>query len=680
MLAPAPRQSLRATASAFGRSLARAPWKRIGLWAGGLFAGLVVLFVLLVSFADWNALRGPIGRMASAATGREIVITGDLAVRPWSFTPQLTVTNLRIGNPARYRERGEFANVAHANVAVRLMPLLIGRFDIVSLDLNGAQVALYRSANGDGNWTPDPDPNHAKPFNLPAIRNFSLRDGRMTYVDERRRMVLNAALTSQESTQRGTPGRFTLAGEGTLNGKRFTTSFTGAALVNVQRDRPYAFRGDISAGATHVTAEGAIRRPFDLSAWDANVHGTGSDLADLYYLLGLTLPNTPPYRLAGHVSRADGRYEMTGITGRVGDSDLMGRFAVTHQRDGRPLFEGDFRSRSLDFDDLLAVLGGPPSVAHGETASPEQRSEAQHLAAAGRILPDARLDIHRVRNMDARVHFVADRIRTDKLPLRGAVVDITLDHGLLRLDPMNLTLARGHIAGSVAINARQDMPHVDLDARLTGARIEDFLAVRGSTAMSGSLTGRVRLSGDGAAVREAAAHASGDVGFVTPHGEVREAFAELTGINVTRGLGLLLTHDQSNIAVRCGIAHFHVTNGIMTADNITVDTDTMLIHGTGQVSLRDETFDLRLKGDPKEARLIRIAAPITLTGPLRAPHVGVSVGRAAGQAGLATLLSMVAPLASVLPFIDTGLAHDTDCAALLNAPARPSASSRVQRK
>jgi hypothetical protein len=37
---------------------------------------------------------------------------------------------------------------------------------------------------------------------------------------------------------------------------------------------------------------------------------------------------------------------------------------------------------------------------------------------------------------------------------------------------------------------------------------------------------------------------------------VREAFAELTGINVTRGLGLLLTEDQSTIAIRCGVASF----------------------------------------------------------------------------------------------------------------------------
>ncbi len=40
------------------------------------------------------------------------------------------------------------------------------------------------------------------------------------------------------------------------------------------------------------------------------------------------------------------------------------------------------------------------------------------------------------------------------------------------------------------------------------------------------------------------------------------AFAELTGINVKRGLGLLLSDDESKIGVRCGVAVVRVRNGV----------------------------------------------------------------------------------------------------------------------
>ena len=92
---------------------------------------------------------------------------------------------------------------------------------------------------------------------------------------------------------------------------------------------------------------------------------------------------------------------MPRVAGRVGDSDLRGAFTATRRRDDRLMLDGDFLTRRLDFDDLMAVLGGAPDPS--ETASPEQRAMAAQLAAQGRLLPDARLDISRVRNMDARL-------------------------------------------------------------------------------------------------------------------------------------------------------------------------------------------------------------------------------------------------------------------------------------
>lgn len=688
MLAPGPqnrwnafrRWSLQqgARAQAGARSawaqLSQWKWRSIGLWAGGAFAALVVTLVLIATFADWNALRGPIARYASAASGRAIVIAGNLDVDPWSWTPRIRVQGLHIGNLARYRDRGEFANVADATATVKLLPLLIGRLDIVRLDLNGADVALYRDENGDANWKSAPGV-VGRPINLPAIRAFNLRDGRLRLEDEHRRLRLDAQFVSNERRDARDPGHFELNGDGRINGQVFRLKLTGAPLLNVRRDRPYAFNFDVTAGGTHIIADGAIQRPFDLAAFSANVRGSGPDLADLYELIGLTLPNTPPYQLTGRLMRAGSRYSMTGITGRVGDSDLSGRFAASHPAH-RLFLEGTFASNSLDFDDLLAVLGGSPGTAPGETASPEQRAMAAHLRAQDRLLPNARLDISRVRNMDAHVTYRAAHVRSDRVPLRGLSVTIGLDHGLLHLDPLTLELEHGHVGGALALNARGSTPRADLDVRLSNARLENIFAMRGKPALEGRLAGRARLSGVGASVREVAANANGDVVLVTPSGQVREAFAELTGINVTRGLGLLLTNDRSNIAIRCGVASFRVVNGVARARSILIDTDTMLISGEGHINLGDETLHMRVRGQPKEVRLVRLAAPITIEGHLRSPQIGVEAGPAAGQGMLAALASLIAPIAAILPFVDPGLADDANCNALLTGRAQAQPSSR----
>lgn len=655
---------VRAGADIAWRKTASAPWPKIGIWAGGVFGVIFMTLILFLTFADWNALRGPISRFASAASGREISIRGDLDVDPWRLTPLIRVRGLHIGNPARYRERGEFAVVESAEATIRWLPLFAGHLDFVRLDLNGADISLYRSAEGDSNWSTRPAGTRGRPLNLPAIRAFSLNGGQLRFEDDKRNMVLEASFTTRESRDARNPGQFALAGEGSINNRPFNVELTGAPLLNVRRDRPYAFQADVTAGGTHIVANGAIDRPFNFSAWHADIRGSGPDLADLYPLIGLALPNTPPYNLAGRLDRRGNTYGMRNVSGRVGDSDLRGAFTATRQADDRLFLDGDFRTNSLDFDDAMAVLGGSPST--GETASTTQREIAARLDAQGRVLPDARLDISRVRNMDARVSYRAAHVRSERVPLRGLSLDITLDHGLLRLDPMTLDLRQGRVSGWAAINARQETPQAQIDVRLTNARMESILALQGNPPLAGRLMGRVQLSGPGASVREAAANADGTITLVTPDGEIREAFAELTGINVTRGLGLLLTGDDSRAAIRCGVASFRVNDGIAQARTIVFDTENVLIRGEGSVSLRDETLDLRIQGHPKEPRLIRLAAPISVEGHWRSPEIGVEATNAAGQGGIAAALaSFVAPIAGLLPFVDLGLAEDANCSALL---------------
>jgi uncharacterized protein involved in outer membrane biogenesis len=654
--------------------LATAPWKLLGIGVAGTFGVLIAALLLFVTFADWNAFRGPIARLASAATGREIVIQGDLKVHPWSWTPEFRVKGLRIGNQARFRDRGVYANVADADASVRLLPLLFGRFEIVTLDLYDADIALYRNAAGDANWASAPNTAPStRQANVPAMRHFALTNGHVRYLDEKLRVTIDGVFTTQESSDPNNPGRFELNGQGTINARPFLLTFSGPPLIHVRRDRPYAFTADVRAGETHLVGSGAITHPFDFNNWNADLEGTGADLADLYQLTGLTLPNTRPYALHGRIERNGDVYGMPNVAGRVGTSDLSGAWTARH-RDGRLFFDGDFRTNTLTFDDLLASLGAPPTRP-GHPASPRQQRMAAQLNAEDRVLPDAKLDISRVRNMDARVSYRAGHVRSNRFNLRGFALDINLNRGLLRMSPLTLELVRGRIAGAASINARENVPVSTIDVRLSNARIESAVAWRGDPPLAGSLLGRARLVGRGRSVREAAAHATGTVAVVTPSGEVRESFAELTGINVVRGLGLILAHDQSKIDVRCGVAHFDVRDGVAHTRDLVIDTRTMLIRGEGDVNLRNETLNLRLQGQPKRVRLIRVAAPITLRGHWRDPSVGVDVGHAAGQGGLAALFaSVLSPIAVVLPFVDAGLAHDANCQELL-AQSAPAASA-----
>jgi hypothetical protein len=212
------------------------------------------------------------------------------------------------------------------------------------------------------------------------------------------------------------------------------------------------------------------------------------------------------------------------------------------------------------------------------------------------------------------------------------------------------------------------MPVTELDLRLTNARIEQLIPATagGGIPLTGALTGRARLTGAGDSVHRAFANANGEVMVVVPGGEIREAFAELMGINVVKGLGLLLSKNQDKTPIRCAVAHFDAKGGVLTADRIVFDTGPVLGTGSGSINMGTERLDFRLQGHPKTFRLVRLMAPITVKGPIRGPKLGVEPGKAIAQGGLAVALgAVISPLAAVLPFIDPGLAKDANCGALI---------------
>jgi uncharacterized protein involved in outer membrane biogenesis len=342
--------------------------------------------------------------------------------------------------------------------------------------------------------------------------------------------------------------------------------------------------------------------------------------------------------------------------------------ASVELRGERPLVNAKVISQSLDLDDVATWFGGAPSTKPGEKASPEQKAKGQELAAKQQLFPDAQLKLARVRSMDANVQYRAVAVRTEKFPIRSMSMNLKLDNGLLSFEPVALEMPQGKIAGTVRLDARQDLAKTQIDALLTGIQLSQFKSKKMTEApFNGVLRGRVKLEGQGNSVHRFVSSADGVATFVVPHGEVREALAELTGINVARAIGLLLSKDENKANIRCGVADLKATKGTLQVQNMLFDTDNVLITGKGQVGLQAEEFDLSIRGQPKKLRLLRLKSPIVLRGPLRKPSVGLEAdAKAVGQTGIAAALgALVAPLAAVVAFVDPGLAKDADCASLL---------------
>jgi hypothetical protein len=196
----------------------------------------------------------------------------------------------------------------------------------------------------------------------------------------------------------------------------------------------------------------------------------------------------------------------------------------------------------------------------------------------------------------------------------------------------------------------------------------DALMGKGTNAappLDGTLQARAIIEGTGDSVHEVMSNANGELTFIVPEGNIRAAFAELAGINVAKGVGLLLMKPEDRAPVRCGVAQFDIQTGTAHAQHVVLDTQDVLITGKGQVDLGPEQLDLTLQGQPKNVRLFRVRAPVEIRGQLLRPTIRLEAGHVARQGAIAAALGTLSPLAAILAFVDPGLAKDQNCERLI---------------
>ncbi|MDB5493430.1 MAG: AsmA family rane protein [Phenylobacterium sp.] len=650
--------------------------RRAALITGGVFLALALLVAFVAAIWDWNWFRAPLAHAASSRLHREVSISGNLRVHLWSWNPTATVDGVHVANPA-WAGGASMADVGRIAVRIRLLPLFRGQLDLRRLEFDAPNVRLWRDRQGRATWDFSNGQKSNQPLRLPPIRNFIIRNGALSVRDDVRKLTFTGAIDARERLGRTTDHGFEMHGQGALNAQPFNLSVTGGPLINIDRTRPYPFDADIRAGQTFVTARGSVTKPFDFGQFTMATTSRGPDLADLYGLTGVPLPNTPPYNLHGRLSRNEHVYTIDGLGGRVGSSDLTGNLSVDSGRE-RTLLTANLLTHSLDFPDLGALFGGAPKP--GKIASPAQKVVAQRLAAENRIFPDSTLDVSRIRRIDADVTFKALSIHDAPVNLTAASTRVKLNDGMLRAEPLTLDLPRGRITGYVQLNARKGTPVTDLDFRLSNARIETLLPLKfqGAAPVMGPLVGRARLTGTGDSVHQALANANGQVVVVAAGGEIRSSVAELMGVDLIKGLGLLFDKSRQTTPIRCAVGAFQVRNGVLDTNQLVFDTEPVLVTGSGQVNLGTERLHFEVQGHPKKFQLVRLVAPIVVDGPIRGPSLTVEKGKAIAQGGVAVALAtLLSPLAAILPFVDAGLAKDANCAGLVAGAVQKGAPVRT---
>ena len=589
---------------------------------------LLVIVTLAGVLLGWNAglLRSSFVRFVSWQSGRPIEVRGALRLHLLTRNPRIEAEQVTIGNPP-WTKPGIMAEVS--NLTVTFAPLLSHESGLSLLKIDTARLQFMRDSAGYANWQRDnPDKSPGAP--LPMIHALELAHTHLTLVDERLHLVFEGDLSvvGLDSAQ-----ALQMEGAGTLNQHAVTFRLKGDPLGSVSLDKPYAFEFDERSSGTGLTAHGSLPRPFDLGLVDAEFDASGADLRDLYYLVGVSLPNTGTFHLRGHMVRRGSETLFDDLKVASGQSDLQGRVSLNTQKGGRTLVHADLSSALLRLADVgLRAAGRDP-----------------HPDAPPKLFSDVQLITPATRRVDAVGKYHARRLLLSREEVTDLSAPFTLERGLIKAPEVTGHFMGGNFVLHLDADANQTPARARIEMTLTGLQLAQMPHKAEPPPYEGSLLLQIRAQGRGDSLHALAADADGSLSARLLQGILRDSLAELTGVDL-RGLGLTLTRSTRDVAVHCAAADFEIHTGVMQSTRFFIDSEPVFISGEGRVLLDSETVDFKLRGEPKRLRILRVKAPVLAQGTLLQPKFSVGVAE------------------SGLRLVDRGTPHNADCTALQLLP------------
>ncbi|MGQ0651861.1 MAG: AsmA family protein [Betaproteobacteria bacterium] len=612
---------------------------RVVKWFAIATALLFVALALFVLFG-LNTLKGPISRAVTNATGRELLIEGDLrAVWSWKH-PRFRIERVTFANPDWGTEDYMFyADAIEAELSV--LPLLTGKMVLPSVHLSKPEIYLEVAEDGAKNWIMAQKKEEQHDASRFYIRALTFDDAYLKYLDPGRGMDIAAELATR-------PDGVAFEASGVYNGMQAAAAGQGGHVMGLKEaTEPYPIKAEARIGDTRFIAEGRVTNVAQLGELDLNIQVSGNSMSHLYDIVGIAFPETSKYATSGRLFRGDGIVRYEEFSGKVGESDLAGTLEVRTKDVKRPYMKGDLVSKVLNLADLGPLVG---------TGTPRDDG----------VLPDRPFDPERWGSVDADVKIRAGTIKRPKaLPLDKLSTRIVMKDKVLTLDPLEFGVAGGRIVGPVKLDGQKEPIQADVRMRVQNLELAKLMpTLKAGQNSIGAVSGLAELTGHGWSVGEMLGSANGKIGVFVDEGEISRFLMELVAIDVW-GIAKTKLKGDEPIGIRCAIVDLNVEKGLARTNAFVFDTSIVNVDGSGSVNLKTEEMDFTLRPTPKERSIASLNSPLYITGTFSAPKVGPDVGRVAAKGIGAVVMGVLNPILSVLPLMKEGKDKDSNCVQLI---------------
>lgn len=294
----------------------------IGL--GSFFGIAAIALAIFIARFDQDKAKKYIITGVSKATGRQLRINGDLQLNV-GWISRVSASQIEFEN-AGWSKHPQMAEIGSLEFQVDLWQLLTKfRLVLPTVTISQPKIILEKNAAGAANWEFRAAPTGPqKRAEFPVIEKLVVRDGTLSFENQQTKTQIDLKVSEAEGAgflQQPVKLRV----EGTYQKLPLTITMDGGSYENLRSSKmPYPLRINLSAGKLKAIIDGNLIEPLEMKGEDLSLEVQGDDMAQLYPLIRLVFPKTPPYHLKGRLKREGDVWNFANISGRVGGTDLAG--------------------------------------------------------------------------------------------------------------------------------------------------------------------------------------------------------------------------------------------------------------------------------------------------------------------------------------------------------------------
>ena len=651
------------------------PLKILAYLIGAFVALLVIAAIMFALVFDPNDYKDKISAGVKDATGRDLVIEGELQLSlfPWLA---IDIGRMELGNAPGFDDT-PFASFESARLSVRLLPMLLRREVVVgTAALDSLSVNLQVSQDGTGNWEDfgeagetdaDDSPDVSEAASGSAVidvASISITDAAISYADastgDRFELTGLNLTTGHVAAGESVPldGGFSFALDpagisgrididveimfdtdaatisindldvsGQVEGVAEVPAKVALAIpaIELQTAAQTADVGEISLQLMSVNLKADVE-PFSYAGDpqpQAALSIAAFSPATLMTELGIATPETADpdalgkLRVDANASVSAAAIALSDLTLVLDDTTFTGKLSVPRDADG--FYEVDLNGDSIDIARYMA----PPSEA---AASEAGGSETVEIPA------------ELLRPLNARGNVAIAQASLGDIVFENVTVGVNSADGVLRIHPIAADFFDGGYRGDIRINAAGDVPSISVNESIKDVNLAAMAhAVLKVENITGMVNGTFSLGGRGADMNAIRRDLDGTMSIELLDGawegvdvwhEMRKARAYIKGEAEPEAPATPRTQFSSMKAT--GV----VTNGVMQNDDFFAELPFMQVTGRGTVNFVEASVDYSVSGrvlekpefvtDVSQEELDDFTSaviPFKISGPLAGPSI-----------------------------------------------------------